>query len=143
MEKLISRLETSFSKLDAKTLLNIPQRVIRERAFLKDRVNNHGETWRRLGAFWEEMGYGEEEQIARQIRKAKKLHDARNKRVAKKLHDAGINDIELDAEFVMGDNFEGTWFVDNFLVSLKVVYAGGYNLQCLHPRVLVKVKEVA
>ena len=143
MEKLINRIEASFSKLDVQTLLDIPQKVIAERAFLKDRVNNHGETWRRFSTFWEEMGYGEEEQIARQIRKAKKLHDARNKRVAKKLHDAGVKDIELDAEFVMGDNFEGTWFVDNFLVSLKVIYAGGYDVQCLHPRVLIKVKEVA
>lgn len=37
------------------------------------------------------------------------------------------------------DGFEGTFYVDEHNVNIRTILAGGYNIQCLHMRTLVKV----
>lgn len=69
--------------------------------------------------------------------------EKRNYRIAKKLFDKGITDISENFEIIYGNDFVGEWVIGDNLVSLKVIFAGGYNIQQLHPRVLVNVKECA
>lgn len=72
-----------------------------------------------------------------------KKHEARNLRIANKLIAENVTDINLsDSEIVWGNDFETEWRVNDLHVSLKVIWAGGWNIQCLHPRVLCHVKRV-
>ena len=56
---------------------------------------------------------------------------------------AGITSIDVDNfKVVYGKNFEGHWIIDGFRVKIEVIFAGGYNIQCLHHRVLVNIKPI-
>ena len=68
----------------------------------------------------------------------------RNENIAKKLEKAGVVEV-LSEEFSRcDDGFNGFFMIncDNGVkkVSIESIYAGGYNIQCLHQRVLCKVK---
>ena len=68
--------------------------------------------------------------------------EKRNFKIAKKLFEKGVKDINLNlSEIVWGGNFETELKVNNLLVTLKVIFAGGYNVQRYHPRILCNVKE--
>lgn len=83
--------------------------------------------------------------IAEKITKREKANaEARNAKIALKLEKIGVAEI-VDANPVYSNSgFVGTWVVKsdkgNFKVSVDVILAGGYNIQCLHNRVLVSVK---
>ena len=69
-----------------------------------------------------------------------KLVANRNDRIVKALTKKGIteiNDFELRS---YGDGYEGTFIVDGHNVKIETILAGGYNIQCLHQRTLIKVK---
>lgn len=142
MEQLTNKIKQAFSGVDAESLKKLPSLIREEREFLKDAINNKGETWRRCGTFYEEMAWGETNQITRAYNNLSKTHEARNERIAKKLIDKNVTDINLSSsDIIWGNNFETTWNVDNLSITLQVVWAGGYNIQCLHPRVLCNVRE--
>jgi len=68
----------------------------------------------------------------------------RNAMIVKKLTAAGVTEV-ISEEFAYSrDGFDGVFKVntDNGVkrVSINTIRAGGYNIQCLHLRVLVKVK---
>lgn len=70
--------------------------------------------------------------------------DKRNFSIAKKLEKAGVTEV-LSTEFTYSnDGFNGIFVVNTNtgrkVVTISTIYAGGYNIQCLHLRVLVKVK---
>lgn len=68
----------------------------------------------------------------------------RNASIAKKLEKAGVTEV-ISQEFERtNDGFNGVFGVMTDAgakrVIIETIYAGGYNVQCLHLRVLVKVK---
>lgn len=68
----------------------------------------------------------------------------RNASIAKKLEAAGVTEV-LETTFThTNDGFNGLFVVmtnaGRKVVTVNTVYAGGYNVQCLHLRVLTKVK---
>lgn len=68
----------------------------------------------------------------------------RNAAIAKKLDAAGVTEV-LETTFThTNDGFDGVFVVmtdaGRKVVTVNTVYAGGYNVQCLHLRVLTKVK---
>lgn len=68
----------------------------------------------------------------------------RNASIAVKLTKAGVTNV-VSSEFThSNDGFNGVYVVDTNSgkkkVTIDTVYAGGYNIQCLHLRVLVKIK---
>ena len=70
--------------------------------------------------------------------------EKRNVSIAKKLEKAGVSEV-INQEFVQSnDGFNGVFIVNTDSgvrrVTIETIYAGGYNIQCLHLRVLVKVK---
>lgn len=69
-------------------------------------------------------------------------HEKRNYRIAQKLLKKGVEEFDFNnQEVVWGGDFETAWRVEDFLVTLKVIFAGGHNIQRFHPRVLVNVKK--
>jgi len=70
--------------------------------------------------------------------------EKRNASITKKLEKVGVTEV-IDEEFVYTkDGFNGVFAVNTDVgikrVTIDTIYAGGYNIQCLHLRVLVKVK---
>lgn len=75
------------------------------------------------------------------LRPLQAKHEKRNYRIAEKLLKKGVEEFDFNnQEVVWGGDFETTWRVEDFLVNLKVAWAGGHNIQKLHPRVLVNVR---
>ena len=70
--------------------------------------------------------------------------DKRNASIAKKLEKAGVTEVLSEEYVYTKDGFNGIFRVNTDAgvkcVSIDTIYAGGYNIQCLHLRVLVKVK---
>lgn len=68
----------------------------------------------------------------------------RNTSIAKKLEKGGVKEVVGQELAIYSDGFHGVFHVqcDNGMkkVSIESIYAGGYNIQCLHQRVLCKVK---
>lgn len=74
----------------------------------------------------------------------KRTIEKRNLSIAAKLLKAGVSEV-ISEEFVhTNDGFNGVFVVmtdsGRKVVTIDTIYAGGYNIQCLHLRVLVKVK---
>ena len=61
----------------------------------------------------------------------------RNASIAKKLEKAEVTG---SAVVRTEDGFNGVFNINTKKVTIETVYAGGYNIQCLHLRVLVKIK---
>lgn len=70
--------------------------------------------------------------------------EKRNASIAKKLEKAGVTEVLSEEYVYTKDGFNGIFRVNTNAgvkrVSIDTIYAGGYNIQCLHLRVLVKVK---
>lgn len=68
----------------------------------------------------------------------------RNHSIATKLEKAGVVDVISEEVTYTSDGFNGVYVVNTDagkkVVRIETIRAGGYNIQCLHLRVLVSVK---
>lgn len=74
----------------------------------------------------------------------KAIADKRNAGIAKKLEQAGVSEIIETVYTDTTDGFNGRFVVNTDkgrkVVTVDTIRAGGYNIQCLHLRVLTKIK---
>lgn len=68
----------------------------------------------------------------------------RNATIAAKLEKAGVTEVVSEQFTYTKDGFDGVFVVNTDAgmkrVKINTIRAGGYNIQCLHLRVLVSVK---
>jgi hypothetical protein len=93
-----------------------------------------GKTWYGIfnGRNWSQIAELVERNVENMIAK-------RDARIIKALNKKGIEEIS-DFELTHTSNgYEGYFNVDGHTVKIETILAGGYNIQCLHQRTLVKV----
>ena len=158
--KLLQQIEAAFAESDAQSIANIPAQVEQMNKFyddrkaeLEDQINLNRVDQRIVVRqrlirefslqLYTEKQHGLSYQIEQTEKRTRNTHKARNNRIAAKMEKAGITSIDVDNfKVVYGKNFEGHWIIDGFRVKIEVIFAGGYNIQCLHHRVLVNIKPI-
>lgn len=95
-----------------------------------------GKTWYHI---FNGRSFASIEEIVRKKCAAKA--EKRNIMIAKKIIKAGIIEITSAEVRYSHDGFTGTFKVNDRWVTIQVILAGGYNVQCLHNRVLVNVSK--
>lgn len=98
-----------------------------------------GKTW------FSQMTNGNKETLLAFVEKnAKVTSEKRNAKIATQLEKVGITEV-ISAQINWNkDGFDGSFTVitdkGEKCVKVETIYAGGYNIQCFHLRVLVKIK---
>lgn len=99
------------------------------------------------GKGWYELLNGNSRSMI--IEKLTKKHNAtvaaRNAKIAKKFDSLEISEVTpSESTYSDGGSFFGTWVLNTNkgkkVIEIEVIVAGGYNIQCMHNRVLCKVK---
>lgn len=157
MASLLDQIEAAFAEADAQSIAAVPAIVIAQREKYQPMLKAmydapHGsraynEARNDLMSIWskgfqEDARYGEQDHIDRAVKSLQKTHNARNERIYNKMAKAGIASIDVDNfKVIYGQDFEGCWVIGGHVVEINVIWAGGYNIQSLHQRVLVKVTK--
>lgn len=97
------------------------------------------------GKSWYGVMCGCDESIAEFVTKnCARIAESRNTRITDKLKKAGITEILSEEISHTDDGFNGVFGINTDQgpkrVKVETVRAGGHNIQCLHLRVLVKIK---
>lgn len=98
------------------------------------------------GKTWYNIFQGRNDEMIAEfmVKNSKATADKRNASIAKKLIAANVTEV-ISSEYTRTkDGFNGCFVVNTDsgkkTITIDSIYAGGYNIQCFHVRVLVKVK---
>lgn len=160
LTNIMNKLNEVFAPLDARILEQHKSWVMERRSSLYDFLRSDEYKDRsidyttRIKKAWEIAGgktwynaiYGNDNDyiLSFVTKNCEAIAKKRNTSIANKLEKAGIIDI-ISEEFVMSsDGFNGIFQINTDkgikTVTIETIFAGGYNIQCAHLRVLTRVK---
>lgn len=159
---IMIKLDEIFAPMDAKVLESSKQWAKdRQQAIFDFQASAEYEelrgvqnTWKRYdrlfaiagGKTWYKIltSYGGENLDEFMTKNCATIAKKRNLKIAAKLEKSGVTEVISESFTNTNDGFNGVFIVNTDggqkRVTIDTVYAGGYNIQCLHLRVLVKVK---
>ena len=161
-QEIINSLENIFSEMDAeyvaKQVAWALERKLAVREFEASDVyrGTRGEEFRKAkaqaysiagGKGWYDVFWGRSMDMIPEIveKKCKKVIENRNASIAKKLAKAEVTEVYSNRISRTSDGFHGIFNVDTNLgpkhIEIETILAGGYNIQCLNVRTLVKVRK--
>lgn len=147
-------LEIAFAEMDKEVLAKQIEWAKERRAALKEfrasdeykAINNEWDRYAKLhsiagGKTWYNIFDGRNEAMINEIvtKNCAAIAAKRNANIVAKLEKKGINEIG-NLEFNRtSDGFHGWFTFEGATIHIETIIAGGYNIQCLHQRTLVKV----
>ena len=151
-----TQLDKAFSELNQLMLDRQTAWVIERRKALKEKIQELSGSRRGMeystyydavysaagGKTWYNIINGRNEEMIREIVKKNvaSLIQKRDAKIISALTKKGITELpEFDLTHT-SDGYVGTFYVVGHQVTIQIILAGGYNVQCLHQRTLVKVK---
>jgi hypothetical protein len=159
-ETIVAKLAEVFAEMDAKTEVDAREWGLRTRDRIKAVRDELRENRRKMGewAYYERVyaaangkvwfraldGLDDVCVIATMDQNTAATVAKRNATIVAKLMKAGITEV-IESTFARSkDGFDGKFVVNTDqgrkAVTINSIYAGGYNIQCFHMRVLVKIK---
>ena len=94
--------------------------------------------------WYEQITGGNKQMLAEFVAKnVAAIIEKRNARIVAALTKQGITEIPAFTLYHHGNGYEGFFKVAGHQVTIHTIIAGGYNIQCLHERTLIKAKAAA
>tara|TARA_R100001244_G_scaffold59001_1_gene49722 strand:- start:619 stop:1101 length:483 start_codon:yes stop_codon:yes gene_type:complete len=147
--KLINKIESAFADANKEALTTLEKKIRAEidriagDTELRNKARKNNYDFYIAALYKEKNARVADELVAKIVKKEIKKHDARTLRIAGLLERHDIKDIDLtNSDVIYGTDTDIEWVVDGLLVTIRVIWAGGYNIMCLHTRVLCNVKKL-
>ncbi|KAI9549455.1 hypothetical protein GHT06_001855 [Daphnia sinensis] len=155
IKTIMNSLETFFAEQDAKVADGEVKWAFERAAAMKEfksnpenRKMNQYSYYEKLfavagGKTWYNIFDGRNATMIEELvrKNSKSKNDKRNARIAAKLLKSGVTEVTDAKVAYCQDGFRGHFVVNgDKIVTVESILVGGYNIQCLHQRVLVNVK---